>query len=61
MTGKGAEYEVTSAGGRKCLVTAKDGAQAKRTACKRWNLTPGDTWTGIAAMKARKILRTGAE
>ena len=55
MTGKVIEYEVTSAGGRKTIVEAKDSAQAKRMACRHWRMTPSCPWTGAAAMKARKV------
>jgi len=55
MIGKAVEYEVTSAGGRKCQVEAKDSAQAKRMACRNWRMTPSCPWTGTAGMKARKL------
>ena len=47
-------YEVTSAGGRKITVVAKDSTAAKRLAAVLWGLRSTDAWTGISSMSAKQ-------
>jgi len=49
------KFIVTSPGGRTITVEAKNSTQAKRKACKIWELKPTDYWCGITSLKARKI------
>lgn len=49
------KYEITAISGRKTIIEAASSQQAKRMACKHWGLKPSCPWTGIRAMKARKI------
>lgn len=48
-------YLVKSAGERETIVKAKNATQAKRKACKEWDISPSDPWCGLSAMTARKI------
>lgn len=48
-------YIVTSPSGRSVIVKAKDPTQAKRVACKIWDIKTTDPWFGLTALKARKI------
>lgn len=49
------KYIVTSPGGREFEVEAQNSTQAKRKACRYWNIKPSDPWCGMSAMKAIKI------
>lgn len=48
-------YEVTSPGGRKIIVEAKNSTQAKRLACRRWGIKANDSWSGVTSMQAKLI------
>jgi len=48
-------YLVKSAGERETVVKAENSTQAKRRACKEWDISPNDPWCGVSTMRARKI------
>lgn len=48
-------YLVVSPGGRTLEIEAINGTQAKRQACRYWNIKPSDPWCGMSAMTAKKI------
>lgn len=48
-------YLVVSPGGRTLEIEAINGTQAKRKACRYWNIKPSDPWCGMSGMKAIKI------
>lgn len=50
------EYLVESVGGRKIKVKAQNAVQAKRKACKAWNIKVSDKWCGAATMKAKRVI-----
>ena len=55
------KYLVISPGERTITVEAQNSTQAKRQACKYWNIKPSDPWCGLSALKAQKIKESGAD
>lgn len=52
------QYLVTSPGERTITVEAQNSTQAKRQACSVWGRKPSDKWTGVPALKARRLDKT---
>lgn len=52
------KYIVTSPSERTIEVEAKNSIQAKRKACSVWGRKPSDKWTGVPALKARRLDKT---
>ncbi|WP_140417665.1 hypothetical protein [Desulfosporosinus sp. FKA] len=49
------KYKVRHHGGRELIVSAKNGTEAKRKACRFWGYRPNDWWMGITACSAKLI------
>lgn len=54
-------YRVKSGGGRELVLAAADSGQAKRRFCRAYGLSPGDPWTGMSNLSARKLTPKEAE
>lgn len=48
-------YEVSSPGGSKRLIIAKDSTAAKREYCRKLGIKPADYWCGVTVLKARRV------
>lgn len=52
-------YLVISPGGREIRIEAKNSTQAKREACRHWDIKPGDKWCGVSSLHTRRFNEEG--